>query len=73
MTELHDTDVLRAELNQLLQKQSETLKSRVFGGVSHTELLEYDLGQEVICEIQERLARSAAAYLGEQLDRRFRS
>jgi hypothetical protein len=61
MTELHDTDVLRAELNQLLQKQSETLKSRVFGGVSDTELLEYDLGQEVTCEIQERLARSAAA------------
>ncbi|HEY3616232.1 MAG TPA: hypothetical protein VGK96_05420 [Candidatus Sulfotelmatobacter sp.] len=61
MTELHDTDVLRAELNQLLQKQTETLKSRVFGGVSETELLEYDLRQEVICEIQERLARSAAA------------
>jgi hypothetical protein len=57
MTELHDTDVLRAELNQLLQKQSETLKSRVFGGVSDTELLEYDLGQEVICEIQERPGR----------------
>jgi hypothetical protein len=61
MTELHDTDALRAELNQLLQKQSETLKSRVFGCVSDKELVEYDRRQEVIGEIQERLARSAAA------------
>jgi hypothetical protein len=61
MPKIHDIDVLRAELNQLLQKQSETLNARVFGGVSDTEILEYDLRQEAIVEIQERLARSAAA------------
>jgi hypothetical protein len=61
MTEIKNIDALRAELNQLLQKQSETLKARVLGGVSDTELLEYDLRQELICEIQERLALSAAA------------
>jgi hypothetical protein len=57
----HNLDVLRAELNQLLQKQSETLDARMLGGVSDTELIEYDLRQEIICEIQEKLARSAAA------------
>lgn len=61
MTEIQNIDALRGELTQLLQKQSETLKARVLGGVSDTELLEYDLRQEVICEIQERLALSAAA------------
>ena len=58
-TDIHDRDGQRAELNQLLRKQSETLKSRMRGGVSDTELIEYDLRQEIICEIQEKLARSA--------------
>ena len=59
--DIHNLDVLRAELNQLLQKQSETLDGRMLGGVSDKELIEYDLRQEIICEIQEKLARSAAA------------
>jgi hypothetical protein len=61
MAEIHNIDELRTELKQLVQKQSETLNARVFGGVSDTELIEYDLRQEVINEIQRRLARSAAA------------
>jgi hypothetical protein len=61
MTEIYDIDVLRSELNQLLQKQSEILEARVFGGISDAEILEYDIRQEIVCEILERLARSAAA------------
>lgn len=61
MAEIHNIDALRTELNQLLEKQRETLNARVVGGVSDTEIIEYDLRQEVIAEIQERLARSAAA------------
>jgi hypothetical protein len=61
MAEIYNIDALRTELNQLLEKQSEVLNARVFGGASDTEILEYDLRQEVIAEIQERLARSAAA------------
>jgi hypothetical protein len=61
MAEIHNIDALRTELNQLLEKQWEVLNARVLGGASDTEILEYDLRQEVIAEIQERLARSAAA------------
>ena len=61
MAEIHNIDALRTELNQLLERQRETLNARVVGGVSDTEIIEYDLRQEVIAEIQERLARSAAA------------
>jgi hypothetical protein len=58
--DIHNLDGLRAELNQLLQEQSETLDARMLGGVSDKELIEYDVRQEIICEIQEKLARSAA-------------
>ena len=61
MSEIYKIDELRSELTRLLQQQSETLQARVFGGVSETEILEYDIRQEVITQIQERLARSAAA------------
>jgi hypothetical protein len=61
MTEIYNIDDLRTQLRQLLTKQSETMNARVFGGVSDTEIIEYDIRQEIIGEIQERLARSAAA------------
>jgi hypothetical protein len=61
MSEIYKIDELRSELTRLLQQQSDTLQARVFGGVSETEILEYDIRQEVITQIQERLARSAAA------------
>jgi asparagine synthetase B (glutamine-hydrolysing) len=61
MGEIYNIDELRAELNKHLQKQSETLKARVFGGLSDTELIEYDLREEIISDIQRRLARSTAA------------
>lgn len=61
MAEIYKIEALRTELKQLLQKQSDTLKARMLGGASDTELIEYDLRQEVIGEIQKRLARSATA------------
>lgn len=61
MTETHKIETLRTELNELLRKQSETLQARMSGSVSDAEILEYDLRQEVISEIQKKLARSTAA------------
>jgi ElaB/YqjD/DUF883 family membrane-anchored ribosome-binding protein len=61
MAEIYKIDELRSELNQLLKKQSEILKARASGSASEVEIVEFDIRQEVIGEIQERLARSAAA------------
>ena len=52
---------LRTELNQLLKKQTEVLESRTFGGATDTELLEYEIRQEIIHEICNQLANSSAA------------
>ena len=57
--ETNRVEEMRAELNQLLQKQSEVLESRVFGGATDTELLEYELRQEIIHEICNQLANSS--------------
>ena len=54
-------DELRAELNQLLKKQVAVLESRSLGAATETELLEYEIRQEVIHEICNQLANSAAA------------
>jgi hypothetical protein len=61
MAEIYKIDELKAELDHLLKQQSETLESRVLGGASDTEIIEYDIRQEVISEIQGRLARSKAS------------
>jgi hypothetical protein len=61
MFEIYKIEDLRAELKQLRQKQSETLNARIVGDVSDTDLIEYDLRQEIIVDIEERLARSSAA------------
>jgi hypothetical protein len=58
--ENHRVEELRAELNQLLKKQTEVLESRTFGGATDTELLEYEVRQEIIQEICDQLAHSAA-------------
>ena len=59
--ETNRVEDLRAELNQLLKKQTEVLESRTFGGATDTELLEYELRQKVIHEICNELANSSAA------------
>ncbi|MGA7926818.1 MAG: hypothetical protein WCA20_12550 [Candidatus Sulfotelmatobacter sp.] len=51
-------DELRAELNGLLKKQSEVLKSRAFGAADDTEILEYEIRREVIQEVCNQLAKS---------------
>lgn len=61
MSEIYKIEDLRAELKQLRQKQSETLNARIVGDVSDTDLIEYDLRQEIIVDIEERLARSSTA------------
>jgi hypothetical protein len=59
--ENYHSEVLRAELNQLLQQQTEVLKSRSFGAATDTEILEYEIRQEIIHDICNELANSAAA------------
>ena len=59
--ETNRVEEMRAELNQLLKKQTEVLESRTFGGATDTELLEYELRQEVIHEICNQLANSSEA------------
>jgi hypothetical protein len=59
--ENYHSEVLRAELNQLLKQQTEVLKSRSFGAATDTEILEYEIRQEIIHDICNELANSAAA------------
>jgi hypothetical protein len=51
---------LRAELDHLLKKQTEVLELRAFGVANDTEIVEYEIRQEVIHEICNELANSAA-------------
>jgi hypothetical protein len=59
--ENYRVEELRAELDQLLKRQSEVLESRSFGAASDTEILEYEIRQEVIHEICNELANSVSA------------
>ncbi len=54
-------ETLRGELTQLLKKQAEFLESRSFGGATDTELLEYEIRQDIIKEICDELGYSAVA------------
>ena len=49
---------LRAELNQLLKKQAEVLQTRSAGAATDTELVEYEIRQEVVHELCNQLANS---------------
>jgi hypothetical protein len=59
--ESYRVDELRAELNQLLRKQVEVLESRSLGTVTDTDLLEYEIRQEIIHEMCNQLVRSISA------------
>jgi hypothetical protein len=59
--ENHRVEELRAELDQLLKKQSAVLESRAVGVANDSELIEYEIRQEIIHEICNQLANSAAA------------
>ena len=49
---------LRHELNQLLKKQAEVLETRSLGAATDTQVLEYEIRQEVVHEICNQLANS---------------
>jgi hypothetical protein len=53
-------DELRAELNLLLKKQAQVLESRSLGAATDTELLEYEIRQEIVHELCNQLAHSTA-------------
>jgi hypothetical protein len=57
----HRAEELRAELNHLFEKQKEVFESRTFGSAADSDILEYEIRQEVIHEICNQLANSAAA------------
>ena len=59
--ENYRNEELRTELNQLLRKQNEVLESRTFGAATDTEILEYEIRQEIIHDICNELANSAVA------------
>ena len=59
--ENYRVEELRAELDQLLKRQTEVLESRSFGAATDTEILEYEIRQEVIHEICNELANSLSA------------
>jgi hypothetical protein len=49
---------LRAELSQLLKRQAEVLQTRSAGAATDTEVLEYEIRQEVVHELCNQLANS---------------
>ena len=51
---------LRDELTRLLRKQTEALELRTFCSATDTDIVEYEIRQEVIHEICNQLANSAA-------------
>jgi len=56
----YPSEQLRFELTQLLRKQRQILDSRMLGTASDDELLEYEVSQDIIRELCNVLANSAA-------------
>lgn len=54
------TQELEAELSELLKKQAEFLDSRSLGGASDSELLEYEIRQEIVKQICDQLGHPIA-------------
>jgi hypothetical protein len=59
--ENHREEELRLELNELIRKQTEVLESRMLGTASESDLLEYEIRQEIIHELCNVLAHSASS------------
>jgi hypothetical protein len=55
------SEELRPELNHLPKKQADVLESRSLGTASDSDLLEYEIRQDVIQEICSKLANSISA------------
>lgn len=56
--EPYSNDALRHELDELLRMQNRLLELRTSGSATETEILEYELRQEVIHDICKQLAHS---------------
>jgi len=56
--DINQVEALRKELGQLLRKQTEVLESRTFGAATDTDILEYEIRQEIIHEMCNQLANS---------------
>jgi hypothetical protein len=56
--ETYSDEALRHELGELLRMQTRLLESRSSGSATDTEILEYELRQEVIQDICQQLAHS---------------
>lgn len=56
------TEELRWEVNELLHKQRDVLETRMLGTASETELLEYEVRQEIIHELCNQLVHSLSAH-----------
>jgi len=58
-----EEEELRTQLMQLIEKQQEVQRKRMFGSATDTELLEYDVRQQIIHEICEKLLNSSAQHI----------
>jgi peroxiredoxin family protein len=58
--EEHHIEELRVELAELLRKQSDVLEPRMLGCASDSDLLEYEIRQEIVHQLCNQLAHSAA-------------
>jgi peroxiredoxin family protein len=59
MEERH-IEELRVELAELLRKQNEVLESRMLGCASDSDVLEYEIRQEIVHQLCNQLAHTAA-------------
>ena len=51
-------EVLRHELNQLLKEQADVLETRSLGTATDTDVLEYEIRQEIVHELCNQPANS---------------
>jgi hypothetical protein len=58
--EKHHIEALRGELGELLRKQSDVLEARMLGCASDSDVLEYEIRQEIVHQLCNELAHSAA-------------
>jgi hypothetical protein len=56
--DVHDIEQLQAELSELLRKQRDVLESRMLGTASESDLLEYEVRQEIVHEMCNQLVRA---------------
>jgi hypothetical protein len=56
--DVQHVEQMQAELSELLRKQKEVLDSRMLGTASESDLLEYEVRQEIVHEMCNQLVRA---------------